>query len=237
MPHTERWIAAFDVDGTLAPPEEPPSPMAIAGLGRLAARGAHLVLASGKPCAYLAGFARAVGHTEASLIGENGAETWLRAKMPTKRLAREAPAEVREALARVRERLLARYGDALFFQPNAIGLTAFPHDPIACPPAGVAEAAGELPACLGSYVHVDSADFLMRGVDKGRALLRLAEELGVPRARIAAVGDGDNDLPMLAEAACGVFLGEPPATAEAHVVAAVDLAEAFALVEGFAAGL
>ena len=52
----------------------------------------------------------------------------------------------------------------------------------------------------GRYEAVASgplADVVAAGCDKGEALRRLAERLGVERARVAAVGDSWNDLPML----------------------------------------
>ena len=43
--------------------------------------------------------------------------------------------------------------------------------------------------------------------DKGRALLHLAERLGVPAADTVAFGDSSNDLTMLQAAGTGVAMG------------------------------
>lgn len=45
------------------------------------------------------------------------------------------------------------------------------------------------------------------GVDKGRALLALAESLDIERAEVAAFGDSEVDLPMFAVAGIGVAMG------------------------------
>lgn len=45
------------------------------------------------------------------------------------------------------------------------------------------------------------------GVSKGDALRRLAEHLGVPQAEVMAIGDQDNDLPMITWAGLGVAMG------------------------------
>ena len=45
------------------------------------------------------------------------------------------------------------------------------------------------------------------GVDKGSALLRLCALLGIDPARVLAIGDSDNDIPMLAAAGFGVAMG------------------------------
>lgn len=51
------------------------------------------------------------------------------------------------------------------------------------------------------------------GVSKGDALRRLAAHLGIPRAQVMAVGDQDNDVPMIAWAGLGVAMGNgSPAT-------------------------
>jgi hypothetical protein len=46
------------------------------------------------------------------------------------------------------------------------------------------------------------------GVDKGDALQRLSEVLNVPQKRAMAIGDQDNDVPMLAWAGLGVAMGD-----------------------------
>jgi len=42
---------------------------------------------------------------------------------------------------------------------------------------------------------------------KGKALLVLAEHLGVPVERVFAMGDSDNDLSMIAAAGMGIAMG------------------------------
>lgn len=58
-----------------------------------------------------------------------------------------------------------------------------------------------------------------RSADKGKALLALAEHLGVPREETMAFGDGTNDLTMLRSAGCGVAM----ANGHEDVKAAADL--------------
>ncbi len=53
-------------------------------------------------------------------------------------------------------------------------------------------------------------EFVAKGVSKGDALARLAEYLGVPRARVVAVGDNENDLEMIRWAGVGVAMGNSP---------------------------
>ncbi len=70
------------------------------------------------------------------------------------------------------------------------------------------------------------------GADKGRALLALAEYLGIPRERTMAFGDGTNDLSMLAAAGCGVAMGNahPSVKAAADRITADNDSDGVALV-------
>ncbi len=209
MPRSSQWILAFDVDGTLAPVDSPPPDPVRDALRGLVAAGAHLVLASGKPCTYLAGFARGLGLIEASLVGENGAEIWLSGTMTTTRIRHEAPPATRAALDRLCERLERRFPGALFFLPNPIGVTAFSYDIAAQPPSRTIEAALPLPESVACYEHPDSADFLAREFDKGASLAKLLDALGASRERLIAVGDGANDFPMLRTARHAYWVGPP----------------------------
>lgn len=59
--------------------------------------------------------------------------------------------------------------------------------------------------CLKSRPHY--VEITPEGVDKGRALERLAEYLGVAREEVMAFGDGENDVPMLTWAGEGWAVG------------------------------
>ena len=58
-----------------------------------------------------------------------------------------------------------------------------------------------------------SLEFSPTGVNKGSGLLALAAQLGIEQAATIAVGDADNDLPMLAVAGLGVAMGNANANA------------------------
>ncbi len=56
-------------------------------------------------------------------------------------------------------------------------------------------------------------EFFAFDANKGAALRRLRERLGVPREAVVAVGDGENDIPLLREAGLAVAMGNArPAT-------------------------
>ncbi|MDM8271861.1 Cof-type HAD-IIB family hydrolase [Thermophilibacter provencensis] len=60
-----------------------------------------------------------------------------------------------------------------------------------------------------------SLEFSPAGVDKGSGLLALADLLGIPREATIAVGDADNDLPMLQCAGLSVAMGNANENARA----------------------
>ena len=68
---------------------------------------------------------------------------------------------------------------------------------------------------------MNNFELMPAGVDKGAALLYLAEQLGVRREEIVAFGDGDNDAGMLRAAGTGVAMahGDKSAKAAADCVA------------------
>lgn len=53
-------------------------------------------------------------------------------------------------------------------------------------------------------------DIAPEGVNKATALAALGEELGIDRSRVLAIGDGRNDIEMLAWAGRGVAMAEAP---------------------------
>ena len=70
----------------------------------------------------------------------------------------------------------------------------------------------ELKARFGAYATVTRTHPLLvemtaLGVDKGQGLLRLCQLLGIDRQRVLAIGDNDNDIPLLQMAGLGVAMG------------------------------
>ena len=65
-----------------------------------------------------------------------------------------------------------------------------------------------------AFSEVSSLECSARGVDKGSGLLALCGELGIPPERCIAVGDAENDLPMLRAAGLGTRLPRRVPSAE-----------------------
>ena len=53
----------------------------------------------------------------------------------------------------------------------------------------------------------DNLEIIPGGVNKGSAVAELAASLGIPMDAVMAIGDQDNDIPMIAGAGIGVAVG------------------------------
>ncbi|MDD4986083.1 MAG: Cof-type HAD-IIB family hydrolase, partial [Dehalococcoidales bacterium] len=61
-----------------------------------------------------------------------------------------------------------------------------------------------------SYPGVDFINIVAPGVSKGTALEALAGYLGISLSEIMAIGDGENDIPLIASAGLGIAMGNAP---------------------------
>ena len=57
------------------------------------------------------------------------------------------------------------------------------------------------------YSEVSSLECSALGVNKGTGLMRLCGHLGIQRKECAAVGDAENDIPMIRAAGTGIAMG------------------------------
>ena len=69
--------------------------------------------------------------------------------------------------------------------------------------------------------NIEYLEFMPPGVDKGKALAVVAEHFGIPREKVIAFGDADNDIPLIAWAGLGVAMdnAKPGAKAVARRIA------------------
>lgn len=239
-------LAAIDVDGTLLTSGHKVTPVTAAAIERVRGAGVEVVLTTSRPPRALWPILQALGLTEpvvfiasqGALTGTYSARGRLRVldrqPMPVG-LAREVAAAARAAGLSVSwfavERWLVEEVDDLIRQEAAI---------VGCAPeladlsvetegpdkilllAHAADIAHAVPVPAGlvalastpTHLEVTRAD-----VDKARALGLVCTRLGVAAEEVVAIGDGRNDLGMLAFAGVAVA----PANAHPEVLAAADL--------------
>ena len=82
-----------------------------------------------------------------------------------------------------------------------------------------------IPGCTSGRWHPEFTDITAREADKGQALHRMAQYLGLDLAHTIAFGDGGNDATMIREAGIGIAMGNaiPALKSDAnHVTTSVD---------------
>lgn len=73
----------------------------------------------------------------------------------------------------------------------------------------------EIPGIDISTSWVNNLEINAKGANKGVSLKALADQLSIPMAQVMAIGDNDNDLPMLHAAGVAVAMGNATPTAAA----------------------
>lgn len=205
-------VAVFDVDGTLAPYNQPMAAEDLSLLKQMEASGMRLVLCSGKPVFYQCAFARQLGLLEPIFIGENGAEIQGGISLPP-RFHYRAPYsdEAKQSLAFFKEKIRAAIPD-IWFQPNTTELSPFPK----CPEEfEIIDSIIEQNRARVRDIHIikyfDCFDFIPANINKGTGVLLLAQKLGVSPENMISVGDSQNDYPMFAVTgdSVGIRLKDP----------------------------
>lgn len=201
----------FDLDGTLAAPGQACEEENVHLLHRLEECGARIVISSGKPTYYLCGFVRQLGLADPILIGENGGVLQVGVSLPPPVYQEAAlPCLTRRALKELREMMEERFPDRIWYQPNAVALTPFPHFQEDFPAISAILRDYITPEMeLTVYEHPDCFDIAYTPLSKGYGIQRLAAQVGVDPAEMIAVGDWTNDYSMFEKVGYSVGISLP----------------------------
>jgi len=241
-------LAAFDLDGTVMGPDRSITPRVREALAAAQARGVVVTLATGRMFSTVLPYALDLNIDAPLLACQGGWIQWVHADTPLLRVplpvevARDAVtlAEQQDwhtVLYADGEIFLRELRETPSFYEALLGLDnalipdwehVFQHhtpDKVLF----VAEAA-EIPA-MGDLLRATFAgrgqvfrshdrfiEVVPLGVDKGTGLAWLAEYLGISREDVIAVGDHENDVPMVQWAGVGVAMGN----GTAHLQSAAD---------------
>ena len=197
-------LIVFDVDGTLIPSDKPMSCDVSVTLRHFENLGIRIALSSGKHFQYIEGVARDLGIKRPIIIAENGCiivdvvynkEVWLTKRTP----------EIRE----IREKILSKFSDFTREQPNKVEFTVFPKTVALLPE--IISYARELNNQYGNRIHMYEyagyLDILPASIDKGAGLAEIKRMYGFKKEEVAAIGDGENDIPMFKEAGLSLIVG------------------------------
>lgn len=192
-------LVGFDVDNTLCSLNSPVKSSTLNYLHKIKDYGVKIALISGKPAIYLCGFARQLGLSNTTVIGENGAEIYLDANVPPQDTMNITMGKSKY-LIMIKELLVKKFGEKIWFQPNNINVTCFYTN---------LEMKNKVTLYLKElfnneiyfnnleiYEHRDCCDIVVKGVTKGNAIKTLCERENISLSEVITVGDSTNDFSM-----------------------------------------
>ncbi|NLO96474.1 MAG: HAD family phosphatase [Peptococcaceae bacterium] len=198
-------LLVFDVDGTLAPTEEPIPRTVSEKIVHFEHLGFQIVFISGRTASYLAGLARGIGLKKPLVAGENGGVIFNPATKWEKTLA-EIP---RETAQIIKEALFKEF-EGLWFQPNQTMLTAAPRDLSQID--HLYQTVLTLPAVKENNYKInkyeDAVEIMPQENSKGQALAVIKNIFGVKKDEIVVFGNTIVDLPMKDETQYFFIIGE-----------------------------
>ncbi|HOV49081.1 MAG: HAD family phosphatase [Anaerolineae bacterium] len=230
-------LAAFDLDGTVMGADRSIAPRVRAALAAAQARGVLVTLATGRMFPSVLPYALDLNLDAPLLACQGGWIQWTHALTPLLRIplpvdiAREAI-----ALAEQHDWHTVLYADGEIFLRELRELPSFYEALLGLEKALIPDwetvltqhtpdkvlfvaQAEEIPAIGDSLratfngraqvfrSHDRFIEVVPQGVDKGAGLAWLAAHLGIPREEVLAVGDHENDIPMVQWAGVGVAMG------------------------------
>jgi HAD superfamily hydrolase (TIGR01484 family) len=227
-------LVALDIDGTLVDGAERARPMVIAAVRAVRDTGTHVVLSTGRSVSGIGRILQKFDLTTGYCVASNGAVvfTFPPTRVVSSRTFEAGPA-VRAVLEAVPDALVAvevvgrGYRVNRHFPEGEITgevwiepLAALVEQPVTRviirDPQSSAEdfiALAERVGLHGTSYFVGLTawlDLAPEGVSKAAALEDVSATLGVARADVLAIGDGRNDVEMLAWAGRGVAMGQAP---------------------------
>lgn len=205
-------IIFADVDKTLRTPKEPMEERVKKLIREFSIRDVLFIYCTGKPCAYMTGAATEWKTPDAWILGSTGSVLYKGTTMPPDDGCEIYPFDKNEIeqfkyfMKEMHKRLCGVKG--IFWQPNGEA-----SDFVATPFWGsdmkvkdkvmttFHECWRIMPHDHMKYFdNVDALDIMVASVDKARGMHWVANMLKVPIQNCYALGDSDNDLPMLLEA-------------------------------------
>ena len=196
---------AIDLDGTFFD-DNPPLLDLIAKLRDIQGRGITVMLCSGRALPYLTGVSKILG-VDGPLIAEDGMIVYDQINA-----RRYVMGDVKQ-LEKIRELAFSRITEGIETKkPQHIKELIFTLEPNPGVPLltlydKVLKLKEEWNLSLNISRSNQMVNILPHGANKGAALKKAAEILGVPSSDIAAFGDSLNDLPMLRESGYPVAVG------------------------------
>ena len=189
-----------DVDGTITDTGRAVSTGAIDAMRVLLSRGVEVVLASGNTSCFMDALSRMIG-TDGTLIGENGG-VYRIGFLGDLHITGQKSVSL-DALRIVEEYYRSRgIGLQLYSPQYRFSDVAFARTVPADEVRAVLNGHNAQVLDTGFAIHLQE-----QGVNKGRAFLDLARDMGLSPGDFLAIGDGINDVEMIRAAGIGIAVG------------------------------
>lgn len=208
-------LAAFDIDSTLAPINEPISNRTVELLKELRKNGVIVILISGKPVSYVAGIARQAGLMDVMVAGGNGELLHTDHIFPPRKVYCIKPSkEELEILTEARKLLIEKLGDQIWFQPNLYQVTAYHYENKKVEKEvydilnGLFESNEIVRKKFKLYSFFDCVDFLPYEISKGNIIQRFCNEEGISIEDTVSVGDSVNDISMFEQTGMSIGIDD-----------------------------
>lgn len=232
-------LVALDIDGTLVDAEERATPAVVEAVAAVRAAGAEVVLSTGRSVYGIGNIIDLLRLPAGRCVASNGAVTFTYPPVHIKAAVTFDPAPaVRAVLEQVPDALVAvevvghGFRANRHFPTGEIGgqIWIEPLDDLVKQPVTRViirdpQSSAEDFLALADDVGLQGTNYFVgftawldlapEGVTKAAALAALAAELGLRPTDVLAIGDGRNDLEMLAWAGRGVAMGQSPAEVKA----------------------
>lgn len=199
-------ILLLDVDGVLSRYGEPIKP-GIANRLRKLSKKIEIIPISGKNISYLEGLFRGIGITPKCIIGENGGCIYFPDKLEEFTYFHENPQFIevmRETRYKI-NKILFQKNLKVWFRENKVVITCLTDKP---------ELLEEL---IRHYINLEYCDILKysfaiqvipKGLNKGWAVTKLSNILGISLQDFIAVGDDERDVPMFKKVGLSISIGD-----------------------------
>jgi len=189
-----------DVDGTITNTGREVSTGAIDAMRGLISHGVEIVLASGNTTCFMDALSRMIG-TGGTLIGENGG-VYRIGFLGDLHITGQKSVSL-DALQIIEEYYHSKGVELQLYSPQyRFSDVAFARMVPAEEVRTVLEESGAQVIDTGFAIHLQE-----QGVNKGRAFLDLARDMGLSPKDFLAIGDGVNDVEMIRAAGIGVAVG------------------------------
>ncbi len=195
-------MIVFDIDGTLAPYDEPISVHTAEMLHSLRDKGIKITIASGKNISYVMGFMRGIGLPLDAGIGENGAVFYYTDDKGRLKISVAPRPSIMDELKKRTDGI-----NNIWFQENQVNLTIFADDVKIF--SQIIKILDDIDHSnkIQIFKHLDSIEIVPFGISKGQALNKIKQEYNLFAEEIIAVGDEESDVSMINEAGKFIIVG------------------------------